>query len=77
MPQVTKPAISASYTFTVIEFPGTFYTFGTAINSGAASSKVEMVGAIGPGVVNPIGFTGSFLMHYEQSKGITTSPSKM
>ena len=68
----TPPAISASYAFTVLNFPGTLQTVGFGINSGAASSKIEIVGAVGTNASpGPIGYTGGFLMHYAKAKGTT------
>src|SRR5579864_6229823 len=72
IPAVTRPANSTKYTFTVFDFPGTFTTSAFGINSGAASSKTEVVGAIGQDAINAIGFFGGFLMHYTKSKGTTT-----
>jgi hypothetical protein len=67
----TPPASSPAYSFTVLNFPGTLYTNGFGINSGAASSKVEIVGGIGPGTADPIGFFGGFLMYYAASDSST------
>jgi hypothetical protein len=66
------PESSPKYSFTVFGFPGTLYTNGLGINLGAASSKVEIVGGIGSGAANPIGFNGGFLMNYTDTKGVTT-----
>jgi len=68
----TSPASSPKYAFTVLDFPGTLYTNGFGINSGAASSKVEIVGGIGTNVSDPIGYTGGFLMYYAETKSATT-----
>lgn len=46
-PAGMTPASSTSYSFTVLDFPGTLTTVGFGINSGAASSKTEIVGAVG------------------------------
>ena len=68
----TLPA-AASYRFTVLDYPGTLETAGFGINSGAASSKTEIVGA--PGSINdpgPVGYRGGFLMPYTKtSAGVT------
>jgi len=66
----TVPAGSPTYTFTVLAFPGTFFTTVDAINSGAASSKIELVGGDGWGT--GIGYTGSFAMSYNATKASTT-----
>jgi probable HAF family extracellular repeat protein len=66
------PAASPAYKFTVFGFPNTLNTNGFGINSGAANSKIEIVGAIGNQVANPIGYSGGFRMNYAQSKGVTT-----
>jgi probable HAF family extracellular repeat protein len=65
----TVPAGSPTYTFTVLAFPGTFSTSVAAINSGAASSKIEIVGG---DVWGPVGYTASFDMSYTGTKGATT-----
>jgi hypothetical protein len=65
----TVPAASPSYTFTVLAFPGTFFTNTEGINLGAASSKIEIVGGDGWGSV---GYTGGFALNYTGAKGHTT-----
>jgi len=66
-----SPAASPKYTFTVFDFPDTFYTDGFGINSGAASSNLEIVGGIG-NIGSPAGFTGGFLMGYAKANGAIT-----
>jgi hypothetical protein len=57
---------AASYsTFSYIDFPQSPYTYATGINSGAASSKMEIVGEYGP--ENEAGFR----MQVEGKKGTT------
>jgi hypothetical protein len=68
----TSPAASPKYAFSIFDFPGTFDTNGFGINSGAASSTVEIVGGIGTNHGDPIGFTGGFLMYYAKTKSATT-----
>jgi hypothetical protein len=68
-PNETVPAGSPSYTFTVLAFPGTFSTDINGINSGAASSKIEIVGGDGWG---PAEYTGGFDLYYTGKKGPTT-----
>jgi hypothetical protein len=69
-PNETVPPGSPTYTFTVLAFPGTFFTSVAAINSGAASSKIEIVG--GDGWDASIGYTASFAMSYNAMKASTT-----
>lgn len=66
------PESSTKYSFTVLDFPGTLNTNGFGINSGAASSKVLIVGGIGSGAGQPIGFNGGFRLNYAETKGATT-----
>jgi len=63
------PAGSPSYTFTILAFPGSFSTNIGGINSGAASSKIEIVGAYDWA---PEDYTGSFDLYYTVKKGPTT-----
>ena len=65
-PNLTSPK------FTILNFPGTLTTVGFGINSGAASSKIEIVGAIGNNTAAPIGYFGGFLMHYTKATGTAT-----
>ncbi len=65
------PAASSKYMFTVFDSPDTFYTDGFGINSGAASSNMEIVGGIG-NIASPAGFTGGFLMLYARTTGVAT-----
>jgi hypothetical protein len=44
--QATAPP-SSSYNFTLLNYPGTLATSGAAINKGATTSKVELVGGYG------------------------------
>jgi len=67
--QQAQPA-GSSYTYTLLDFPGTFYTFPEALNVDSSSSKVEIVGGYGQGAYLT---TDSFLVHVTESKkGITT-----
>ena len=69
----TPPPNSPSFAFTVLNFPGTLQTVGFGINSGAASSKIQIVGAVGTNASpGPIGYTRGFLMHYTKATGTTT-----
>jgi hypothetical protein len=68
-PNETVPPGSPTYTFTVLAFPGTFFTSVAAINSGAASSKIEIVGA---DVWGPVGYAASFAMSYNATKPSST-----
>lgn len=66
------PSASVEYTFTVLDFPGTFYTNGFGINPGATSTKIEIVGGIGNQVAEPIGYTKGFQLQYAATKSATT-----
>jgi hypothetical protein len=44
----TQPP-GASYTYTLLSFPGTLYTYPEGINLGATTSKIEIVGGTGQG----------------------------
>jgi probable HAF family extracellular repeat protein len=64
-----SPGISPAYTFTVLDFPGTLQTAGFSLNSGAASTKMQIVGATGSNAdPGPIGYRGGFLLHYAKTK---------
>jgi hypothetical protein len=53
----TKTPGSPSYTYTVINFPGSLFTYAVGMNLGAASSKTEIVGGYGLDVgITPAGF---------------------
>jgi hypothetical protein len=43
----TKTPGAPSYTYTLLSFPGTLYTYANGINLGATSSKTEIVGGYG------------------------------
>src|SRR5271170_3450027 len=48
---------SPSYTYTLLNFPGTLFTQAAGINPGATTSKIEIVGGYGPLVeINAGGF---------------------
>jgi uncharacterized membrane protein len=72
MIQSAQPAGSL-YTYALFDFPGTFYTFGVALNVGATVPKIEIVGGYGDA---PILGYDSFLMHESQSKPIVTESYK-
>jgi hypothetical protein len=44
-----QPKGSPSYTFTLLNYPGTVSTYASAINKGATTSKAEIVGGYGAG----------------------------
>jgi hypothetical protein len=58
---------SPSYTFVVLDYPGTFQTVGSALNLGAAESQVEVVGGYGELVEIS---QGGFRTHLSKSKGM-------
>lgn len=58
-----------SYTYTLFDFPGTFYTFGLAMNVGATVPKIEIVGGYGDA---PELGTESFLMYASLGKKVST-----
>jgi hypothetical protein len=58
-----------SYTYTLFDFPGTFYTYPTALNVGAKTPKVEIVGGYGNGTLL---FSESFLLYGSENKGDVT-----
>jgi len=71
-PVVSQQAHPAglSDAYTLLDFPGTFYTFPTALNVVSSGSKQEIVGGYGQGAYLT---SGSFLVHVTSSKkGITT-----
>ena len=70
--QATEPAVAPTYSFTVLDFPGTLTTVGFGINSGAATPTIEIVGGIGNDSISPIGYSNGFLMHYTMTKGLTS-----
>jgi hypothetical protein len=45
--QQAKTPGAPSYTYTLLNFPGTFYTFSGGINMGVTTSKTEIVGGYG------------------------------
>jgi hypothetical protein len=61
------PAGSAYTTFSYIDYPQAPYTAAIGINSGAASSKMEIVGVYGPD--DPLG--PGFLMFLDEAKHAT------
>jgi probable HAF family extracellular repeat protein len=64
----TKTPGAPSYTYTLLSFPGTFYTYVNGINPGATSSKTEIVGGYG----NADGYIGAgFLAHVSGTKTVT------
>jgi len=66
------PESSPAYTFDVLDYPGTFYTNGFGINSGAATAEIELVGGIGDQSPGPLGFNGGFQVKYAATKSTTT-----
>jgi hypothetical protein len=69
----TTPLSSPTFAFTTFNVPGSLQAFGFGINSGAASSKIEIVGGVGSNASpGPIGYSGGFHMHYSQTKTTTT-----
>jgi probable HAF family extracellular repeat protein len=67
----TISPVSPTYTFTALDYPHTFTTVGFGINSGATTSKIQIVGALGNNTTGPIGYTGGFRLLYTQPKGST------
>src|SRR5580658_602465 len=63
----------SSYTYTLFDFPGTFYTFGVALNVGATTPKIEIVGGYGDA---PLLGYDSFLMYESQGKPVVTESYK-
>ena len=66
--QSAQPS-GSTYTYTLFDFPGTFYTFGTAINVHGSSSKLKVVGGYGNA---PLLGNDSFLMDMTEHKAVTT-----
>jgi hypothetical protein len=71
--QSAQPA-GLSYSYTLFDFPGTFYTFGVAMNVGGTTPKVEIVGGYGdaPDLGNE-----SFLMYAKLGKKVSTESYKI
>jgi probable HAF family extracellular repeat protein len=57
-----------TYTYTLFDFPGTFYTYPAALNSASTTSAVEVVGGYGDGLNLP---QQSFLAHFSPTKTVT------
>jgi len=64
--QTSRPS-GTTYTYTLFDFPGTFYTSGAALNLGAATHANEIVGGYGSA---PDLFQESFLARFSKSKGV-------
>lgn len=62
-----------SYTYTLFDFPGTFYTFGIGMNVGATVPKIEIVGGYGDA---PLLGNESFLMYASLGKKASTESYK-
>jgi len=62
-----------SYTYTLFDFPGTFYTFGVGMNVGATVPRIEIVGGYGN---SPELGTASFLMYASLGKKVSTESFK-
>lgn len=58
-----KTPDSASYTYSLLSFPGTLYTYADGINLGASSSKTEIVGAYA--------YSAGFLAYVSGTKTVT------
>jgi len=58
----TKTPGAPSYTYTLLSFPGTLYTYPEGINLGATTSKIEIVGGVGQ---------GGFLARVSERKTVT------
>src|ERR1700727_24870 len=53
----TQTPGTSSYSYSLFNFPGTFYTFALGINLGATTTEIEIVGGYGPDVeITPAGF---------------------
>jgi hypothetical protein len=63
--QIQTPG-SPSYTYTLLNFPGTLYTYAGGINPGATTSKIEIVGEYS----NADGGTAGFLAHVSGTKTV-------
>jgi len=59
----------SSYTYSLFDFPGTFYTYGVALNVGASSPRLEIVGGYGDAPL--LGYE-SFLMYGSENKKTVT-----
>jgi hypothetical protein len=68
--QAMTPA-APSYTYTLLNFPGTYYTYATAINPGATTAKTEIVGGYSAANNPDSGF--GFLAHVSGTKTVTES----
>ncbi len=62
---------TSSYTYTLLSFPGTYYTYANGINAGATTSKTEIVGGYSA-TNNPEGSSG-FLAHVSGTKTVAES----
>jgi len=59
----------SSYTYTLFDFPGTFYTYPSSLNLGVSNPKIEIVGEYGNlSLLAP----NSFLLLGAESKGVVT-----
>jgi probable HAF family extracellular repeat protein len=58
----------ASYTYTLLSFPGTLYTYASGINPGATTSKTEIVGGYGSADAD---LDEGFLAHVSGKKAVT------
>jgi hypothetical protein len=67
----TKTPGAPSHTYTLLNFPGTYYTFANGINPGATTSKTEIVGGYSA-ANDPEGSFG-FLAHVSGTKTVTES----
>jgi hypothetical protein len=65
----TAPPGGGVYTYSLFDFPGTFYTYPTALNVGAKAPKVEIVGGYGDA---DLLFPESFLLYGSEKKGGVT-----
>ena len=63
----TQTAGATSYTYTLLSFPGTLYTYACGINPGATTSKIEIVGLYSLAD----GGTAGFLAHVSGTKTVT------
>lgn len=59
----------SSYTYTLFDFPGTFYTYPSSLNLGVSNPKIDVVGQYG--VISALSPNG-FLLRGSEGKGVVT-----
>ncbi|MGC1371367.1 MAG: hypothetical protein WA824_04440 [Candidatus Sulfotelmatobacter sp.] len=60
----------ATYTYTLFDFPGTFYTYPSSLNLGISNPKIQIVGQYG--VITSALSPNGFLLRGSEGKGVVT-----